>query len=142
MAKSSKCTRDQVSSDSESSRENVDDSDMDTASGHGILCSDTDEVSIQTAHKKYQKRVWASCGLSKGSLWMEVQLKRISDSCQDMSRHDHNSVTAELIVLLWKTTTPLKCKKWWSGLTNCSVLLRPLAPKFTLVSQRPKPMAG
>ena len=23
------------------------------------------------------------------------------------------------IALLWKTATPLRCKKWWSGLTNC-----------------------
>ena len=28
-------------------------------------CSDTDEVSVRTAHKKYRKRVRASCKLSK-----------------------------------------------------------------------------
>ena len=41
------------------------------------------------------------------------------------------------IALLWKTTTHLRCKKWWSGLTNW-----PLAPKVTPETQRLKPMAG
>ena len=68
---------------------------MDTASGDCILCSDTDEVVIQTTHKKYQKRLWASYRLSKGSLWTEAQLKRISDSCQDMWGHDHKGVRTE-----------------------------------------------
>ena len=56
-AGSPKSTKDPASSSSESSRGNVDDSDMDTASGDCISCSDIDEVSVQTAHKKYRKRV-------------------------------------------------------------------------------------
>ena len=39
-ARSSKCTRDQASSDSQSSMENVDDCDMDTTYGDCISCSD------------------------------------------------------------------------------------------------------
>ena len=35
------------------------------------------------------------------------------------------------IVLLQKTTTPLRCAGWWSGLTNCSALPQPPTPKFT-----------
>ena len=88
-------TGDQASSDSDLPRENVDDSDMDTASGDCITCSDTDEVSVWTAHERYQKRVWASCRLSRGSLWMEAQLKRISENCQDMWGHDHECGRAE-----------------------------------------------
>ena len=95
VAESSKSTRDHVSLDSESSRENVDDSDLGTASRDCISCSDTDEVSVQTACKKYWKRVQASCRLSKGSLWMEAQLKRISDSCQDVWGHNHKSIRTE-----------------------------------------------
>ena len=98
-ARSLKSTRNQAFSDSESSRENVDDSDLDTASRDCISCSDTDKVSIQTAWKKYRKRVWNSCRLSKGSIWMEVQLKRISDSCQGMWGHDHESIRTD-----WKCT--------------------------------------
>ena len=90
-----KNTGDQAPSDSVSSRENVYDSDMETVSGDCISCSDTDEVSIQTAHKKYQKMVWASCGLRKGSLWMEAQLKRISNSHQDVWGHGQKSVRTE-----------------------------------------------
>ena len=61
VARSSKSTRDQASSDSESSRENVDDSDLHTASRDCVSCSDTEKVSVQTAYRKYRKRVWASC---------------------------------------------------------------------------------
>ena len=95
LVRSLKSTGHQASSDSELSRENVDDSNLDTASGDYITCSDTNEVPVQIAHKKYRKRVWVSCGLSKGSLWMEMQLKRISDSHQDVWGHSHESVRTE-----------------------------------------------
>ena len=71
------------------------DSDLDTASGDCVSCSDTDEVSILTTHKKYQRRVRVSCKLSKGSHWTEAQLKRINDSHQDVWGHDHESVRSE-----------------------------------------------
>ena len=61
-------TRYQASSDSELSREDEADSDMDTASEDCVTCSDTDEATVQTTWKKYWKRVWASCRVSKGSL--------------------------------------------------------------------------
>ena len=137
-ARSSKSTGDQASSGSELSREGVDDCDMDTDC---VSCSDTDEVSIKTAYKKHQRRVQASCRLSKGSLCMEAQLKRISDSCQDMWGHNHQALEQSRKALLWKTTTPMRCRKW-SGLANCSASLRPLAPKFPLEIWRPKPMTG
>ena len=52
VAGSLKSPEDQTSSDSESSRENVDDSHLDTASGDCISCSGTGEVFIRTYHKK------------------------------------------------------------------------------------------
>ena len=67
-ARSLKSTWDQAFPDSESSREKVEDSNLDTASRDCISCSDTDEVSTWTVHKKYRKRVWASCRQCKGSL--------------------------------------------------------------------------
>ena len=79
----------------DSSREDVADSDMDTASRDCITYLDTDKVTIQTAWKKYWKRVQASFRLSKGSLWTEAQLKRIGDSHQAMWVHDHESVQTE-----------------------------------------------
>ena len=50
---------DEASSDSDFSRENVAGFNLDTASGGCITCSDADKVSIQTVHKKYQRRVRA-----------------------------------------------------------------------------------
>ena len=88
-------TSDQASSDSDSSKEDVANSDMDTTSRDCITCSDTDEVTIWTSWKKHQKRVWASYRLSKDSLWTEAQLKWISDSCQAVWGHNHESIQRE-----------------------------------------------
>ena len=75
------------------------------------LAAQTQMRSAQTAYRKYLKRVWASCRLSKGSLWMKAQLKRISDiirTCGDMTI---GALEQSRIVLLQKTTTPLRCEK-------------------------------
>ena len=71
-AGSSESTRDKASSDSSSSRGNLGDSDLDTASGDGLSCSDTDEISVRTACKKYRKesgilQVKQGCGLDRHS---------------------------------------------------------------------------
>ena len=105
----SRSTRDQDSesdanhsgalSDSGTSRENVAESDMESASGDCIMCSDTDEVTIRTACKEYRKRVWTSCSLGKGSLWSEAQLKCIGDSHQAVWGHDH-----EIVRTAWDDT--------------------------------------
>ena len=104
VAGSSKSTEDWTSSDSGSSKGNMADSDLDTASGECLTCSDTDDVSTQTAQKKYRKRVRASCKLSKGSAWMETQIKRIRDSHQDVWGHDHKIVRTE-----WKCALVEDC---------------------------------
>ena len=72
-------------------------SDMNTASGNDVTFLDVDEVTIQTVQKKYQKRVWASHRLSKGSLWSEAQLKRIANSHQAVWGHDHKSIRTEWV---------------------------------------------
>ena len=74
------------------SRGNMVDSDLDTVSGDCLSCSDTNEVSVWTACKKCRKRVRGSCKLSKGSDWMEAQMKTIGDNCQDVWGHDHKIV--------------------------------------------------
>ena len=65
---------------------------MEAVSRDCVTCSDTDEVTIRTTHKKYWKRVWASCHLDKGNLWSEAQLKWISDSHQAMWGHDQEVI--------------------------------------------------
>ena len=94
-AGSLKSTKDPASFSSESSWGNVDYSDMDRASEDCLSCSDTDDVSVQTAHKKYMKRVWASCKLRKSNLWMETQQKRINYSCHDVWEIDHKIIRTE-----------------------------------------------
>ena len=71
------------------------DSTLDTASGDCLSYSQTDDISMWTAWKKYRKRVRASCKLSKVSDWMETQMKRIGDSCKDILGHDHKTVRKE-----------------------------------------------
>ena len=62
---SSKNTEDWTSSDLGLLKGNMADSDLDTASGDCLSCSDTDDISMWTTQKKYRKRVRASCKLSK-----------------------------------------------------------------------------
>ena len=71
------------------------DSDVDTASGDCLSCLDTDAISVRTAHKKYRERVMASCQLSKGMDWMNVQMKRIEGGHQDVWGHDHEIIRAK-----------------------------------------------
>ena len=82
-------------SDSDVSRENVADSDMESASGDCITCLNIDVVTIRTACKMYRKRVQASCSLDKGSLWSEAQLKWIGNSCQAVWGHDQEVIRME-----------------------------------------------
>ena len=104
IAGSLKSTKDLASFSSESSRGNVDNSDMDTASGNCLSYSDTDEVFVQTVHRKYWKRVWTSCKLSKSTLWMMTQQKRINNSHYDVWENDHKIIRTE-----WKCTLAEDC---------------------------------
>ena len=95
VAGSPKSTRDQASLDSELSRENVDDSDMDTATRDCISCSRQRWGVHTNCLQEVPDEGMGFCRLSKGSLWMEAQLKRISKNCQDMWGHNHECVRAE-----------------------------------------------
>ena len=57
------------------SRENVADSDLESASGGCLTCSDTEEVAIRTAQKRFWKKFQAPCSIARGCLWSESQLK-------------------------------------------------------------------
>ena len=95
VAGSSKSTKDQTSSDSGSSR------------GNSLWRL---WISIQT-QKKYRKRVRASCKLSKGSDWMEAQMKRIGDSHQDVWDHDHKIIRTEWIGALAEDCTSFEMRR-------------------------------
>ena len=81
------------------------------ASRDCVMCSDTDEVSIQTACKKYQWRVRASCKLSKGNIWTEAQLKRIKTVARICGHMTMEALDQSGSVLLQKAAIPLRCKK-------------------------------
>ena len=84
---------------------------LDTASGDCLYCSDIDEVSVQIAHKKYRKRVRVSCKLSKGSDWMEAQMKRIRDSHQDVWGLDNKIIRTEWKHALVDDCTSFKMRR-------------------------------
>ena len=93
------------------------DSDLDMASGDCLPCSDINDVSMWTPGKKYRKRVKVSCKLSKRSDWMETQIKRIRDSCQDVWGHDHKIIRTEWKHALAEDHTSLKMR-WMTRRTN------------------------
>ena len=107
--------------------------DLDTASGDCLSCSDTDDMSIWTTWKRYRKRVRVSCKLIKGSNWTEAQMKRIRR--QSSGSHmgpwpGHHQVRAEMhsswrLRLLWDVEDDSQ------DLTSCSASSRPLAQKST-----------
>ena len=84
-----------ASSNLETSRENLADLDMESASRDCFMCFDTDEVPIRITQKKYRKRVQASCSQGMGGLWSEVQLKWIGNNHKIMWGHDHEIVRME-----------------------------------------------
>ena len=47
------------------------------------------------AAKKFQKKVWASCSIAKGCLWLEAQLKQIGDSCQAVWESNYEVIKTE-----------------------------------------------
>ena len=51
------------------------DSNLESASGDCITCLDTEEVTVRTVQKKFQRKVRVSCSTAKGCLWSEAQLK-------------------------------------------------------------------
>ena len=61
-------------------QESVADSGPESATGECLTYSDTEEVAVNSAHKKFWKKVWASGSITKGCFWSEAQLKWIGDS--------------------------------------------------------------
>ena len=65
-----------------------------------LMCSDTDEAAIKSAHKKFWKKVQASCSNTKGYLWLEAQQKQISNSCRAVWESDYGVVKTEWELVL------------------------------------------
>ena len=72
--------------------------------GDCLTCLDTEEVAINSADKKFWKKVWASCSIAKGCLWSEAQLKWIGDSHQAVWESDYEVIKTE-----WELTLKEDC---------------------------------
>ena len=64
---------------SSDSQESAADSGPEPATGDCLMCSHTKEVTVNSTHKKFWKKVGASCNSAKGCLWAEDQLKQIDN---------------------------------------------------------------
>ena len=65
---------------SSDSQESAADAGPKSATGDFLMCSDIEKTAINSTHKKFQKKVSASCNITKDCLWLEAQLKWIGDS--------------------------------------------------------------
>ena len=66
-----------------------------SATGDCLMCSDTMDTAINSAHKNFWKKVRASCSIGKGCLWLEAQLKQIGDSHQAVWESDYEVIKTE-----------------------------------------------
>ena len=70
---------DESDSDSDS-QESTANSSPESATEDCLTCLDTKEAAVKSTCKKFCKKVWASCSLTKWGLWKEVKLGWIGDS--------------------------------------------------------------
>ena len=116
----------------ESSRENVDNSNLDTASGAQTQTRCPKEMLAKSIGRGYGLPVdWAKAVSGWRVSWKESMTGTSGHMTMKALELSGNA-------LLWKTTTPLRCKKWWCRSANCFALLRLLIPKFTLESSKAK----
>ena len=59
------------------------------------MCSDTEEVAINSACRKFWKKVQSPCSITKGCLWLEAHLKWIGDSCQAVWESNYEVIKTE-----------------------------------------------
>ena len=135
MAGSPKSTTDQVSSGTRSSRGSLLDSNLDTASGECLSCSDTNEISMRTVHKKYRERVRVSYKSSKGVDWMDIQMKRIKGGHQDGRGQDLKIVSTEQRCTLADDHTSFKMRRMATRTDQLICIAKATGSKSTPGSQ-------
>ena len=101
---------DESDSDSDS-LESAANSIPESATGDCLSCSDTKQAAVKSAHKKFHKKVWASCSLAKWDLWKEAQLGQIGDCCQTMWGVTMKSSRQSRISLSMRTTGSFEVNK-------------------------------
>ena len=130
-----------ASSDSDASRENVANSDRESASGDHFTYLDTDEVTIRVTWKKYRKRAQASVTKARAAYGLRLNSSRLVTAARPCGDMTMKLSEWSGIELLRKIVALLKCIRWQSELTSYSILQSLPTWKFTPGNQRPKPMA-
>ena len=120
------------------SRENAADSDLELASGDCLTCSDTEEPAIRMAWKRFHKRVWACCSITRGCLWSEAQVRQIKDSHQAIWDSDLQIVRTEWLITPeqhWNNSMPTSTNsmkrvqlRQWSASKGYTWVMLPDAP--------------
>ena len=60
-----------------------------------LMCSDTEDAAIKSAHKKLPKNVWASCSPTKQGLWKDAQLEQIGNICKTLWESAYEDIKTE-----------------------------------------------
>ena len=60
-----------------------------------LTCSDTEDVTVKLAQKKFHKKVQASCGPTKQGLWKDAQLEQIGNNCTIVWGSDYKAIKTE-----------------------------------------------
>ena len=68
---------------------------QESATGDCLTYSDTEEAAVKPAHKKFHKKVWASCRLARQNLWKMPQISWIGKSHQTVWGSDYRVVKTE-----------------------------------------------
>ena len=71
------------------------DSSPDSASGNCLACLDTEEAAVKFAHKKFHKKVQASCSLTKWGILEKAQVGWIGDSHQTVCGSNYKVIKTE-----------------------------------------------
>ena len=84
-------------SDSDSdSWESTANSSPESATGDNyLLCLDTEEAIMKSTHKRFYKKVHASCSPTKQGLWRDAHLEQISSSHQAMLGNNYETIRTE-----------------------------------------------
>ena len=89
--------QDDDESDSETDLwESIIDSSAKSVTGDDCLtCSATEDTAVKSAHKKFHKKVMASCSPAKQGLWKNAQLEQIRNNCNTMLGSDYEAIKTE-----------------------------------------------
>ena len=84
-------------SDSErDSRESVTDSSPESVTWDDcLMCLDSKDVTVKSAHKKFHKKVSTSCSPTKQSLWKDAQLEQIGNNHKTVWGNNYKSIKIE-----------------------------------------------